>query len=245
MLICFTQNRPVVIRGGISHWSACQKWQSDHYIVEATRDLDISVNFTPDGHGDCVKVNPLTGERVFVKPHEETMPFSEFWSELNSQDDQRVPYASHQNDSFRQEFAPLETDVAGLRFADEAFNSTPDAVNLWIGAFHIPFINKLIDIVQLVKWFTGDERSVSAVHKDHYENMYCVVRGTKCFTLLPPCDAAFMHEQVSRSHLGYVPFQWNQFKKIRMLSFLSLDTDFPGSLLPIAPGLLMCVDHIN
>lgn len=45
-----------------------------------------------------------------------------------------------------------------------------DAVNLWI----------------------GDERSVSATHKDHFENMYAVISGEKTFTLLPPTDILYL-----------------------------------------------------
>lgn len=30
------------------------------------------------------------------------------------------------------------------------------------------------------------------VHKDPYENLYCVVRGSKTFLLIPPTDAAFV-----------------------------------------------------
>ena len=26
------------------------------------------------------------------------------------------------------------------------------------------------------------------VHKDHYENLYCVIKGEKIFTLIPPSD---------------------------------------------------------
>jgi jumonji domain-containing protein 7 len=46
----------------------------------------------------------------------------------------------------------------------------PDAVNLWI----------------------GDERSETTFHRDHYENVYCVVRGIKVFHLLPPCDGRLL-----------------------------------------------------
>ena len=41
----------------------------------------------------------------------------------------------------------------------------------------------------------GDERSVSSWHKDPYENLYAVVRGTKTFLLLPPCEAYRLHVQ--------------------------------------------------
>ena len=33
---------------------------------------------------------------------------------------------------------------------------------------------------------------IHAVHKDFYENIYCVVRGTKTFTLLPPTDLPYI-----------------------------------------------------
>lgn len=49
----------------------------------------------------------------------------------------------------------------------------PEAVNLWI----------------------GDERSVSSVHKDYFENLYCVVSGEKSFTLLPPTDVLYLSER--------------------------------------------------
>ncbi|CAN0008064.1 unnamed protein product, partial [Pylaiella littoralis] len=135
---------------------------------------------------------------VFVKPEERRVNFETFLGMLsetattassvssiggssstlrsNSSDDTdgEVAYLSHQNDSLRQEFPGLMEDVEPfLALAREAFGNEPDAVNLWI----------------------GDERSLSAVHKDHYENMYCVVRGEKHFTLLPPSDVLFLHEQ--------------------------------------------------
>ncbi|PVD33808.1 hypothetical protein C0Q70_05069 [Pomacea canaliculata] len=47
---------------------------------------------------------------------------------------------------------------------------TPDAVNLWI----------------------GDGRAVTSMHRDHYENLYCVISGSKTFTLIPPTDLPFV-----------------------------------------------------
>ncbi|CAM9666830.1 unnamed protein product [Ectocarpus fasciculatus] len=133
---------------------------------------------------------------VFVKPEERRMKFETFVSTLLTEaaakagdessstrgcttgggggQGEGVPYLSHQNDSLRQEFPGLMEDVEPfLALAREAFGNEPDAVNLWI----------------------GDDRSLSAVHKDHYENMYCVVRGEKHFTLLPPSDVLFLYEQ--------------------------------------------------
>lgn len=45
-----------------------------------------------------------------------------------------------------------------LALAREAFGNEPDAVNLWI----------------------GDDRSLSAVHKDHYEVRFCTGVGGVC-----------------------------------------------------------------
>lgn len=60
-----------------------------------------------------------------------------------------------------------------IDFAEEAFGvGPPDAVNLWI----------------------GDERSVSSMHKDHYENLFYVLSGEKVFTLCPPADAPFLYQ---------------------------------------------------
>ena len=61
-----------------------------------------------------------------------------------------------------------------IDFAEEAFGTgPPDAVNLWI----------------------GDERAVSSMHKDHYENLFYVASGEKVFTLCPPADAPFLCQQ--------------------------------------------------
>ncbi|CAM9165656.1 unnamed protein product [Ectocarpus sp. 12 AP-2014] len=202
--------------------------------------LEVTVDFTPDGRGDCVvdvadsmpsehptsdanakRDSPTGGgaatgaegsrrscgagdagnggapaaagttTAVFVKPEERRMKFEAFVSTLLKEAEAKagdessstrtsggvgggVPYLSHQNDSLRQEFPGLMEDVKPfLALAREAFGNEPDAVNLWI----------------------GDDRSLSAVHKDHYENMYCVVRGEKHFTLLPPSDVLFLYEQ--------------------------------------------------
>ncbi|KAG2442712.1 hypothetical protein HXX76_002795 [Chlamydomonas incerta] len=132
-------------------------------------------------------------ERWFVTPHERKMTLADFFAlmrETRSRDIalrkgargggeapggagaakgyREVPYIQHQNSNLREELSALLGDVEpGLPWAEEVFGGPPEAVNLWI----------------------GDQRSATSFHKDHYENLYAVVRGTKVFTLLPPCDA--------------------------------------------------------
>lgn len=59
-----------------------------------------------------------------------------------------------------------DLDFSLLNFAKEAFDKEPDAVNFWM----------------------GDSRAISSMHKDPYENMYCVISGFKDFILIPPID---------------------------------------------------------
>jgi hypothetical protein len=123
--------------------------------------------------------------------------------------DDCVLYYSRQNDCLREELSPLwnakvlkkssslssENDNNDYLFprsfpwAEEAFfggreeqqtntnNNTvtggPDAVNLWM----------------------GDERVVSSMHKDHYENLFYVLSGEKVFNLCPPSDVPFLYEK--------------------------------------------------
>lgn len=79
-----------------------------------------------------------------------------------------VLYAQTQNDNLRNEYAPLlalSHLPTSIPFAHIALDQTsPDALNLWI----------------------GNSRSVTALHKDNYENIYVQLRGRKRFVLLPP-----------------------------------------------------------
>jgi Cupin-like domain len=93
-------------------------------------------------------------------------------------------YYSRQNDCLRQELTTLH-GVSGcspfpstIPWAEEAFGvGPPEAINMWI----------------------GNETNVSAIHKDHYENLFYVLSGEKIFTLYPPGDVCFLTENKYRS----------------------------------------------
>jgi jumonji domain-containing protein 7 len=63
-----------------------------------------------------------------------------------------------------------------IPFARIALDRDPDAINLWI----------------------GNSRSVTALHKDNYENIYVQVAGQKHFVLLPPVCQPCVNEQMLR-----------------------------------------------
>jgi jumonji domain-containing protein 7 len=79
-----------------------------------------------------------------------------------------VHYIQRQNSNLTEDFPELISDIntSTLDFAREAFNKEPDAVNFWM----------------------GDERAITSLHKDPYENIYCVISGYKDFILIPPVD---------------------------------------------------------
>jgi jumonji domain-containing protein 7 len=91
----------------------------------------------------------------------------------NHHNQSEILYYSRQNDCLRTEVQPLmKFFPSTISFAEEAFNTKPEAVNIWI----------------------GNEKSVSSIHKDHYENIMCVTCGEKEFTICPPLDAMFLKE---------------------------------------------------
>ena len=139
--------------GAIEDWPAFKKWDGN-YLRSKLKSTEVSVNITPNGLGDAI----LEDDK-FVMPMEKRMKFEDFMNEFEEKKDKRVLYLSHQNDSFRTQFNALKDDVPdSVHFTTEAFGTKPDAVNLWI----------------------GDERSVTSLHKDHYENMY-VLLGREVF----------------------------------------------------------------
>ncbi|XP_077978121.1 bifunctional peptidase and (3S)-lysyl hydroxylase Jmjd7-like [Glandiceps talaboti] len=159
-------NRPVIIEGAIDDWPALKKWQNLHYLRNKIGEKEVSVAVTPNGYADAVYKN------YFVMPEERQMKFSTFLDIIEKKiDSKRVFYVQKQNSNLTTEFQELICDVGeDIPWATEAFGKDPDAVNFWI----------------------GEEKAVTSMHKDHYENLYCVVRGQKHFILLPPTDLPYI-----------------------------------------------------
>lgn len=210
-----SKSTPVIFSGAASSWRGA-KWDLDH-LTRRCAGQEVSVNVSPDGRADAIKVVSETGgARLFVKPEERRMSMKAFCGALeNPSSFDGVPYLSRQNDSLREEFTRLEDDIPHcLEFAREAFGNEPDAVNLWI----------------------GDERSISSCHKDHYENIYCVLSGLKRFTLFPPSAAPSMKERpfrsgIHRHHEGH----WTVELEDSAVNWVDAETEIaegsmPGSL---------------
>ena len=248
-------SRPCIIRGAIPS-DASRAWKptasrpqhddSNDFLyttlddlVELSKtteeELILTVDITPDGHGDTVR-SAITCENqnntnpsrrfMFVKPEQRRLSIASFRTQLRqhqtkNNNDCSIPAPSHsklqsfpllknkakppvknnqelkevhrktspkkstdfpvlyysmQNNCLRTELKPLfslNLFPHSFPFAEEAFDTgPPDAINLWI----------------------GNERSVSAMHKDHYENLFYVLSGEKVFTICPPADIPFLYE---------------------------------------------------
>lgn len=158
-------NKPVIIKGAVEHWPAIKKWSFD-YLRKKIGDKRVSVAVTPNGYADA----PNKG--YFVMPEERFMLFADFLNIMEEPHSQPgIYYVQKQNSNFTEEFPEILQDASSeVSWFSEALGKEPDAVNFWM----------------------GDERAVTSMHKDHYENIYCVVSGYKDFVLLPPSDVAWV-----------------------------------------------------
>ncbi|KAI1638612.1 phospholipase A2 [Biscogniauxia mediterranea] len=177
-----SRNTPFVIRGGARDWRATQQWSAS-YLRSALSGHAVNVAVTPFGNADAPTPYEAEGgsesvgdNLLFAKPHEEDQVFEHFLDYVIRQEKEgkgeqgEVRYAQTQNDNLRHEYISLFSQVQqSIAFARIALQKDPDAINLWI----------------------GNSRSVTALHRDNYENIYVQVAGQKHFALLPalfqPC----------------------------------------------------------
>lgn len=153
-----------------------RRW-TDDYLRRRIGHQSVTVSHTPDGRGDAVVEAQGGLGPVFVGSEQRVTSFGAFLDEFHGRKGEARasrPYLSFQNDGLRKETPELLGDIqAVLPLGVSAFGNEPDTINFWY----------------------GDSRTLSAVHKDPYENLYCVVRGAKRFTLLPPGDILWMYER--------------------------------------------------
>ena len=120
-------NRPVLVRGGVSHWPALDKW-SPQYLAQSLGDSEVTVTVTPDGYADSA-----VGD-MFMMPEERRMKMEHFIERLNNSTPNEVYYIQKQNSNLTDEFKAIFNDVdSEINWANEAFGKKPDAINFWMG----------------------------------------------------------------------------------------------------------------
>ncbi|KAI1111106.1 phospholipase A2 [Nemania sp. NC0429] len=179
------RNTPFVVRHGARDWTATRTWDAA-YLRSTLAGHKVNVAVTPSGNADAPTPDG-EGHVVFAKPHEEDQAFGEFLDHVIRQEksssldsgrgpgeDDEVRYAQTQNDNLRHEYVALFSQVEkSIAFARIALERDPDAINMWI----------------------GNSRSVTALHRDNYENIYVQIAGQKHFTLLPPLFQPCVNER--------------------------------------------------
>ncbi|KAE9977960.1 hypothetical protein EG328_001753 [Venturia inaequalis] len=152
---------------------------------------------------------------LFVKPYETEAPFSTVLEKIQTQEVNPSTYKGHthylqtQNDNLRNEYSTLFTNSKipdSIPFARIALQKNPEAINFWL----------------------GNSKSVTALHKDPYENIYVQVLGKKHFVLLPPIEAPVVGEKWVRSGT-YVPTSSSSLSS----QFAPLDLNSEFNLIPI------------
>lgn len=195
-------NRPVVLLGAIDHWPAIQQWRDLDAFARAGKGA-VTCSITPNGRADAV--TSAGDSEVFSKPSNVTMPFADcidlIRRECTFARDRSpaacvhcVPYLSYQNDSLRQQSPELLSSIGDVLIAGPALASGDTGGR--IPRQEPPVQQPSWTWAEAVNLWVGTPRAVSSCHKDHYENLYSVVRGRKVFTLCPPCDVMWLAERV-------------------------------------------------
>ncbi|OBZ76726.1 JmjC domain-containing protein 7 [Grifola frondosa] len=165
--------RPVVIKNCSLPGYDTASWTNE-FLIQQMGDRNISVAATPNGHADAVTLGP-DGRLILV---ELVLRLDPSDARETSSSGREVLYLQSQNGNM---YTSRYFDLNEDSLVSEAIDKPPDAVNLWI----------------------GNERSVTSIHSDPYENIYTVVRGAKHFTLLPPTEGWCMKERLY-PHAAYI-----------------------------------------
>lgn len=180
---------PFIVQNALSDRPRLKRWRDPGYLAAAMGDNLVKVSLTPDGRADDIKQLPKTGQDVFALPAETSMTVAQLLNKVNRSSSQShatssepLHYLQSQDSNLTDptagDLGPLLRDLkdsegnSDIAWASEAIGSTPEALNVWIGSTH----------------------SRSSMHRDHYENLFYTLRGTKVFTVFPPAEAYFLCE---------------------------------------------------
>lgn len=210
-----SKSRPCILRGDSStgRGISLPRWTVEDLQSLCGDDLEITVNVTPDGHGDAIRMVQLSVgdnrpvlERAFVLPEERSMKLRDFVRELRTSSEEEssdqegidsngLPILNQHRDE-RTSSSPIKSvhyysmQNDCLRTEFEALlpqlSTSSRALLEWAEA---AFGTGPPDALNL---WVGKQDATSSLHKDHYENLFFVASGQKVFTIYPPADAAFL-----------------------------------------------------
>ncbi len=192
----------------------------DDIIDIVGEDAVLTVDVTPDGHGDCVRkvlddASSDDGKRtrqVFVKPHEQLMSIAEF-RRLLRKDDYDCSNCNRSEEEL--EVFPIRNNTTESCSADDETSASRTSPVVYYSKqsdclrtemkrlFETKIFPESFQFAEAafatgqpdaVNLWMGSRRSVSSMHKDFYHNLFFVCSGQKEFVLNPPADHLFLHE---------------------------------------------------
>lgn len=83
-------NRPFVVRKGISHWAALQKWNAD-YLKQKMGNTPVEVAMTPFGNADSVVQSPSDGHSYLAMPYTTREVFNDFLDDVVAREMHQQP----------------------------------------------------------------------------------------------------------------------------------------------------------
>ena len=137
----------------------------------------IEVAVTPNGRADDLHHIEGKDEAVFLMPAAVEMTISELLDKL----------AFHEQRTTNQSSAG-STPVYYLQSQNSNLTTTSLSPILRHVPQNFPFAQPVLGDPEATNIWIGDERSVTSTHRDPYENLYLVLKGSKIFTLYPPVD---------------------------------------------------------
>lgn len=163
------QSRPVVIEGGISEWSAMQKWTKE-YLKGLYGNKSVHIKLTKDGNFEGVESAELWSsyredwipekvreqlsfpDLVVVRPATAELLFSDFLDYISSEEEESRPYSAYlEYSSIPAHFLALEEDMKEM-----------------------PFLDGLLERKHLNIWLS-DGNTLGKLHFDPYDNFLCQV----------------------------------------------------------------------
>ncbi|KAK5055213.1 hypothetical protein LTR84_012962 [Exophiala bonariae] len=196
---------------------SCQafSWTAQSLCAKVPGQVEVAV--TPDGRADALYRLPcrrrghgqdgrMSGgeqdeseregeeerEQVFVQPATTDMSLSSLLEIL-----QPSPYAEEK--TRESETPSTSTPVYYLQSQNSNLTSTPLTPLLEDLPSNLPFAIPILGEPEATNIWIGDDRSVTSTHRDPYENLYLVLRGTKTFTLYAPVEEMCLHSKMVRT----------------------------------------------
>lgn len=156
-----------------------QSWTRSSLINAISEPVEVAV--TPDGRADSLQQTNAEDRAVFLQPASIHTTLSSLFSKFDNPQTSSSPvyYLQSQNGNLNSStpLTPLLSDLPpNISFAIDVLG-TPEAINIWIGT----------------------SISVTSTHRDPYENLYLVLKGSKKFTLYAPVDEVALCAEAVRT----------------------------------------------